>query len=172
MLSRFRRRRIARRPLPGEPDWEPDGLSLGGSSARFLPMALAGIVSCVALGATGVGAGASTQAAATEHFSTQRQGFKTPSGNIACVIRGISPVSGDPGSLDCYVRKDGAVWSLPAYFGPIKRFKAKVSAAGLPVLRYGGSWQFVVKCTLRRSGLTCRNWKNGFFLSDTVQRVF
>jgi hypothetical protein len=103
-----------------------------------------------------------------------RIGFKTPSGNIACVMRGISPVSGDPRSIDCFVREATAVWSLPAYSGRARRIQASsFSTEGLPVLRYGQRWQFVVTCMLERRGLTCRNWpKNGFFLSDTRQRTF
>ena len=112
--------------------------------------------------------------AGVERTTATRQGFKTPSGNIACVVRGISPVGGDPRSIDCFVRKAKAVWSVPAYSGRVRRIqRSSFSTEGLPVLRYGQRWQFVVACMLERRGLTCRNGRtNGFFLSDTRQRIF
>lgn len=139
---------------------------------RLPTIAAACVALLIAVGAP-ASASLSTDTTPTSR-AAKRQGFKTPTGNIACVMRGLSPVSGDPSSIDCFVRKAKAVWSLPAYSGRARRIPTtSFSTQGLPILGYGQRWQFVVTCNLERRGLTCRNGgRNGFFLSDTRQRIF
>jgi hypothetical protein len=97
--------------------------------------------------------------------------FQTPSHNIVCLYRS----SGGPGPLlRCDVRSlnDTAFTLDRRHRG--KRVHVTDAVPAGHVLRYGRSLKLgPIKCTSRRSGLTCRNGNShGFALSRARQRVF
>ncbi|AFY96212.1 DUF6636 domain-containing protein [Chamaesiphon minutus] len=106
-------------------------------------------------------------------------GFRLPSGNIACYLSnnkdlrcdirsGLNPKPKSPCELD---------WTGIS----LDRHKpAQPSCAGdtifgsYPVLNYGSTWKRAgLKCTARTTGLTCINPRqHGFFLNRTRWQVF
>jgi hypothetical protein len=102
-------------------------------------------------------------------------GFLVPSGNIAC--NGGPYRSGHV--LACTVFSESSargqkLWSMrPAGRVSIGFLKSN-AATDFPTLRYGRAWSWLgIRCTSRRSGLTCKNESgHGFVLSRQSQRVF
>ena len=97
--------------------------------------------------------------------------FQMPSRNIVCLYRS----SGGPGPLlRCDMRSlnDTAFTLDRRHRG--KRVHVTDAVPAGRVLAYGSSLKLgPIKCTSRRSGLTCRNGSNhGFALSRARQRVF
>jgi hypothetical protein len=107
--------------------------------------------------------------------------FKSPSGNIGCLI--------GSGSVRCDVRDND--WRAPRPAGcpaisdygqgaTVFHGKATIVCAGdtvlapnASVLAYGRSKTVgPVTCTSRRSGMTCRRGRHGFFVSKARYRLF
>ena len=102
-------------------------------------------------------------------------GFNAPSRNITC---NAGPAKGQS-SFDCTVFSEASargqkIWAM-ANRGRVSigYFMSNV-ATDFPILRYGRSWSWHgIRCTSRRSGLTCKNQSgHGFVLSRQAQRVF
>jgi hypothetical protein len=102
-------------------------------------------------------------------------GFNVPSRNIVC---NAGPSHGR-NVVDCTVFCEASargqkIWSMQTRGRvSIGYFMSNV-ATDFPVLRYGRSWSWHgIRCTSRRSGLTCQNQSgHGFVLSRQSQRVF
>jgi len=98
--------------------------------------------------------------------------FQTPSHNIVCLYSS----SGGPGPhLRCDVRSlnDTAFTLDRTHRG--RRVHVTDAVTAGPVLRYGRTLRLgPLRCTSRRTGLTCRSTvsRHGFFLSRARQRVF
>jgi hypothetical protein len=130
---------------------------------------LALIVVVVALAAAGVANGA---VPTPEPVQT---GFNVPSGNIVC---NGGPYRGGH-VLACTVFSEGSargqkIWSMRPTGRVSVGFLKSSAATDFPTLSYGRSWPWLgIRCTSRRSGLTCTNQSgHGFFLSRQSQRVF
>ena len=105
-------------------------------------------------------------------------GFLTPSGNIAC--NAGHPPGSSRALLTCTVfsaaspTRGQKLWSMRPTGRVSVGFLKSNAATDFPTLRYGRSWSWLgIRCTSRRSGLTCKNQSGrGFFLSRQSQRVF
>ena len=109
--------------------------------------------------------------AAAAPVSAAAKSFQTPSHNIICLYSS----SGGPGPfLRCDVRSlnDTAFTLDRRHRG--KRVHVTDAVPAGHVLRYGRSLTLgPIRCTSRRTGLTCRNGAgHGFALSRERQRVF
>ena len=102
-------------------------------------------------------------------------GFNVSSGNMVC--------NGGPYRaghvLACTVFSEASargqkLWSMRPTGRVSVGFLKSNAATDFPTLRYGRSWSWLgIRCTSRRSGLTCTNQsKHGFVLSRQSQRVF
>ena len=102
-------------------------------------------------------------------------GFNVPSGNMVC--------NGGPYRaghvLACTVFSEVSargqkIWSMRPTGRVSVGFLKSNAATDFPTLRYGRTWNWLgIRCTSRRSGLTCRNqFGHGFALSRQAQRVF
>jgi len=113
------------------------------------------------------------------------EGFRTPSGNIRCLLRS--------GSLECLILSGlkpairAAPCNVDSYYGIAlrQRERARPYRACLggvdgplavegPVLAYGRSWRRgSLSCLSRFAGLTCQSLVgHGFFLSRASWRVY
>ena len=119
-------------------------------------------------------------------------GFRTPSGNIHCMLeQDVARNGGTPAVLRCDIRQiSGAVPARPASCdldwgqafavgqtastGELLCAGDTVANDELPQLSYGSVWQHLgFTCTSEVAGLTCFNAKrHGFTLSRASRRVF
>lgn len=102
-------------------------------------------------------------------------GFKVPSGNMVC---NGGPYRGGH-VLACTIFSEASargqkLWSMRPSGRVSVGFLKSNAATDFPTLRYGRSWSWLgIRCTSRRSGLTCTNQsRHGFVLSRQSQRVF
>jgi uncharacterized protein DUF6636 len=102
-------------------------------------------------------------------------GFNVPSGNMVC---NGGPYRGGH-VLACAVFSEASargqkLWSMRPSGRVSVGFLKSNAATDFPVLRYGRSRSWLgIRCTSRRSGLTCTNQsRHGFVLSRQSQRVF
>ncbi len=113
--------------------------------------------------------------AAVPRPDSVRTGFNLPSRNIVC---NAGP-SGGRNVVDCTVfsaatSRGQKIWSMQMRGRVSVGYFMSNVATKFPILGYGRSWAWHgVRCTSRRSGLTCRNQSgHGFVLSRQSQRVF
>jgi uncharacterized protein DUF6636 len=103
--------------------------------------------------------------------------FHSPSKRIGCAVERF----GGPG-LECSSPDINRLGDLDPYFRIAPRGRARVGERGdfdgfsvrSRTLRYGQTWRrFEVRCTMRRSGLTCRNRsRHGFHIAIGDTRLF
>jgi hypothetical protein len=100
--------------------------------------------------------------------------FKSPSGNITCVM---STSSGTFAQCELRSMPIRGGFMVPPH-GPVRRYDVASEddlAHRRFVLRYGHSRQLDrYRCTSRKSGMTCRNRRSGhgFFISRDRQRTW
>jgi hypothetical protein len=104
-----------------------------------------------------------------------KTGFAVPSRNMVC---NAGPYRGG-NVLACTIFSEASargqkIWSMQTRGRVSVGFLQSNAATELPLLRYGRSWTWHgIRCTSRRTGLTCRNQSgHGFVLSRQSQRVF
>jgi len=137
--------------------------------ARTIRRVRALVLFAVALVAVG------TAGAAVPTPDPVQTGFVVPSGNMAC---NGGPYRGGH-VLACTVFSTASargqkLWSMRPTGRVSVGFLMSNAATDFPTLRYGRAWNWLgIRCTSRRSGLTCRNQSgHGFVLSRQTQRVF
>jgi hypothetical protein len=115
------------------------------------------------------------------------KGFKSPSGNIRCVLTSSDEYEISEPVLACSMNKvDHETFGKCGDFGA-RNFLLFASAGSpgmdcgmaksldeLPMLNYGSSWSAAgFKCLSKKTGINCQNSHgDGFNLSKTEQRVF
>ena len=122
---------------------------------------------------------------------THPTGFKTPSGNIHCMLDDFELSEGRPVSLRCDVMQtEGKLPEAPSWcdlewgrafsIGQLSDRAEMVCAGdsvysdGWLVLEYGGTWErYGITCVSDKTGLTCTNPRgHGFLLSRAKQKLF
>jgi hypothetical protein len=109
------------------------------------------------------------------------EGFKLPGASVVCTR--LSPVVKHP-NIACWPNTPAAsppggptLWAMRPRGRAVRRnWLNGGTDDNVPVLRYGRTIRWYgrgIRCTSRRTGLTCRNLSgHGFFLSGERQRIF
>ncbi len=136
-------------------------------------------------------AGASDETVAQTGAAPELTGFKTPTGNIHCMLVPTLPSGESPAVLRCDLQKTdnrpparpkscdlewGKAFEVPLYAVKGARVCAGDTVADekWPVLPYGAIWQREgFSCLSEQTGLTCFNIRRaGFTLSRAQQSLF